>query len=79
MKESVTYQAIVEERKMEGIFEGKVAARQEVGLDLGQKRFGPLSPQSETALRNITDPERLSNVIRALLDVSSWEELLSTK
>ncbi len=74
MKESVTYQAIVEE----GEVKGKVEARQEVLLQLGRKRFGTPNPVSEMALRGITDPDRLSRLIDALLDVSSWEELLAT-
>ena len=70
MKESVTYQAIVEE--------GVVKARQEVLVQLGRKRFGS-NPESEAALRGITDPDRLARLTDALLDVSSWEELLATK
>jgi predicted transposase YdaD len=78
MKESVTYQAIVEEGKVEGKAEGKVEARQEVLLQLGRKKFGVLDPSSEMALRGITDPDRLTRLIDALLDVSSWKELLAT-
>ncbi len=74
MKESVTYQAIVEE----GEVKGKVEARQEVLLQLGRKRLGMPDPSSETALRSITDPDRLTRLIDALLDVSSWDELLAT-
>jgi hypothetical protein len=70
MKESVTYQAIVEE--------GLVRARQEVLLQLGRKRFGTPDAASEMALRGITDPDRLTRLIDALLDVSSWEALLAT-
>ncbi len=70
MRESVTYQAIVEE--------GVVRARQEVLLQLGRRRFGSPSTAIETALRGITDPDRLTRLTDALLDVSSWEELLAT-
>ena len=74
MKESVTYQSIVEE----GELKGKVEARQEVLVQLGRKKFGVLDPSSEMALRGITDPDRLTRLIDALLDVSSWKELLAT-
>ena len=74
MKESVTYQAIVEE----GEVKGKVEARQEVILQLGRRRFGTPTPASEIALRGITDPDRLTRLIDGLLDVASWEELLAT-
>jgi hypothetical protein len=66
----VTYQAIVEE--------GALQARQDDLLRLGRRRFGQLDPQSESALRGITDPERLARMIDALLDVASWEELVAT-
>ena len=52
MKESVTYQAIVEE--------GKVEARQEDLLRLGRRRFKIPDPTSEMAVRGITDPDRLA-------------------
>jgi len=70
MKESVTYQAIVGE--------GKVEDRQEVLLQLGRKRFGMPGPSSEMGLRSIADPDRLARLTDALLEVSSWEELLAT-
>jgi hypothetical protein len=47
-------------------------------LQLGRKKFGVLDPSSEMALRGITDPDRLTRLIDALLDVSSWKELLAT-
>jgi hypothetical protein len=75
MKDSVTYQAIVEEGRVEGI----VKARQDDLLQLGRRRFESTSELSETALRAITDPDRLARMIEVLLDVSSWDELLSTK
>ena len=79
MKESVTYQAIVEEGRAEGEVKGMLRARQDDLLQLGRLRFGPPSIETETALRGITDPDRLSRMVGALLDVSSWEELLATR
>jgi hypothetical protein len=70
MKESVTYQAIVEE--------GKVEARQEVLLELGQKRFGPPNKTTESVVRAIRDLERLKQLSDRLLEASSWQELLNT-
>ncbi len=74
IEESVTYQAIVEE----GEIKGTVRARQDDILQLGRRRFGSTSPNTEAALRGITDPERLTRLVDALLDVSSWDELLAT-
>jgi hypothetical protein len=72
MKESVTYQAIVEEGKIEG----KIEARQEVLLELGQKRFGAPDKSTELAVRAITDLERLKHLSERLLEASTWQELL---
>ena len=74
MKESVTYQAIVEEGKIEG----KIEARQEDLLRLGRRRFGSPSKAAQSALNQITDLDRLDRFIDRLLDASSWEELLAT-
>jgi hypothetical protein len=70
MEDSVTYQAIVEK--------GMIRARQEDLLIFGRKRFGPAGAANETALRGITDIERLARMIERLSEVSSWEELLAT-
>lgn len=73
MKESVTYQAIVEEGKVLG----KVQARQEDLLRLGHRRFGAPTQFAETTLRNEIDLGRLDHLVDRLLDASSWEELLA--
>ena len=69
MKDSVTYQAIVEE--------GRVEARQDDLLLLGRRRFGEASADTGNVLRGIADADRLARMIAALLDASSWEELLA--
>ena len=82
MKESVTYQAIVEEGlvkgRVEGEFTGMLRARQDDLLRLGGRRFGAASVETEKVLRNISDPQRLARLVDALLDVSNWQELLAT-
>jgi predicted transposase YdaD len=78
MKDSVTYQAIVEEGEVKGRAEGRVEARRDDLLLLGRRRFGDPSASADTALRNITDADRLARMIAALLDASSWDELLAT-
>jgi hypothetical protein len=69
MKDSVTYQAIIEE--------GMAKARQDDILRHGRRKFGPPSLASEQALRGITDPERLARLLDRIQDVSSWDELLA--
>ena len=85
MKDSVTYQAIVEEGiakgevkgLVKGRAEGTLQARLEDLLLLGRRRFGHASAETESALRGITDADRLARMIAALLDASSWQELLA--
>ena len=77
MKDSVTYQAIVEEGEVKGRAEGILQARLEDLLLLG-RRFGDASGETESALRGIADADRLAHMIAALLDAPSWEELLAT-
>jgi predicted transposase YdaD len=73
MKESVTYQAIVEE----GIEEGRAREARAMLLRQGNKRFGPPSESVRTALEAISDIERLELLGERLLDVESWDELLA--
>ncbi len=74
MKESVTYQAILQE----GEAKGMLRARQDDLLRLGRRRFGVPSADTETALRGVADAERLTRLVDALLEVSGWDELLAT-
>jgi predicted transposase YdaD len=74
MKESVTYQAILEEGREEG-------RRQELRTILrlmGAKRFGPANAEVLTALESASGIERLEGLTLRLLDVESWEELLAS-
>jgi len=80
MKESVTYQAIVEEGRAEGRAEGWAEARtrlQKVLLTVGTQRLGPPTPQARAAIQVITDLDQLTRLSEQLLNVESWDELLS--
>ncbi len=43
----------------------------------GRKRFGPPSPDVEAKLEAIVALDQLQNVADRLLEVSSWEELIT--
>ncbi len=47
-------------------------------LRLGRKKFGPPNPEVLASLNAIDDVARLDTLADRLLDVSSWDELLST-
>lgn len=68
MKESTTYQAIVEEGEVKGI--------RETLLLLGGKKLGAPEKDISAALANITDIAKLRAMTERLLDVESWQELV---
>src|SRR5262249_55743055 len=70
MRESTTYQLILDE--------GRVAAIQKVVLKLGTELFGPPGETEKTILSGLTDPDRLDRMSSRLLSVGGWQELLST-
>ena len=77
MKESVTYQAILEEGKAEGIAQGKVECARDLLLDLGGERFGPPDAATRTALGSISDLEDLKRLIKGVSGANDWAELLA--
>jgi predicted transposase YdaD len=72
MKESVTYQAILQE----GREEGREEEARAILLRQGTKRFGPPSEAARAALEAISAIERLERLSERLLDVENWEELI---
>jgi hypothetical protein len=73
MKESVTYQAILEE----GMAEGSLEEARKLILLQGRSRFEqPASPQVVAALDAITEASQLEELGVRLLQVFSWQELL---
>jgi predicted transposase YdaD len=76
MRESSTYQAILEE----GRDEGRNEAAQLFVLRLGTKSFGPTAAAIEAAVRSINDFDRLKRMTDRLLDAKAtgWEDLLDT-
>ncbi len=72
MKESVTYQAILEE----GEAKGRIAEAKRLLLLLGQGRFGSPDARARLAVEKITDVEQLEALSERLLTAASWAELL---
>ena len=81
MKESVTYQAIVEEGvekgRVEGRREGRLEEARQTLLDLGAERLGAPGEEVQAAVRGIIDLERLRRLRHRLFHVSTWEDLLA--
>jgi predicted transposase YdaD len=77
MRESATYQAILEEGRSEGRVEGRVEEARRFLLLLGENQYGTPDAATRATLETITELERLERLARRLLEVSSWEELLA--
>ncbi len=78
MKDSVTYQAIVEEGREKGLIEGRVEGRVEALLRLGRIRWGDPKEAQRQDLERIVDIDRLERMTERLLQAGSWQELLET-
>src|SRR5436309_247206 len=68
MKESVTYQAIIEE--------GEAREARKILLLQGRSRFGEPSSEAVAALDGVTDVQKLEELSVRLLQATSWQELL---
>lgn len=58
--------------------EGAIMNSHKLLLLLGRQRFGPPRPEIESAIREITDLDRLERMASAILTVVDWKELLNT-
>lgn len=70
MKESTTYQAIIQE--------GRLAEARHIILRLGQKRFGRVDDATESLLNAIDDVQRLEELSERVYEVANWQELLQS-
>jgi len=68
MKESSTYQAILEE--------GEAKEARKMLLLMGREQFGEPSAKIVALLDAVTDLDRLEALVLRLLQVKTWEELL---
>ncbi len=74
MHESDTYLAILDE----GREKGRVEARHEDILFLGEGKFGPAEESFKAKLSTITDLARLKRMVRCASTAESWQEILDT-
>ncbi|OWK39741.1 hypothetical protein [Fimbriiglobus ruber] len=78
MEESTTYQALLARGEARGMTLGRLVEVRAILARQGSKRFGPLPPTVAAALEGITDLGHLEGLADRILDVHSWDELLST-
>jgi hypothetical protein len=78
MKESSTYQAILEEGRQEGRQEGALAEVKQLLRQWGEDAFGPPDAQTATAIERINELAQLEKLLRRVQAVTSWKELLGS-
>jgi hypothetical protein len=84
MKESSTYQAILEEGRVEGRAEGRTEGRTEGAVAeakkvlrlLGDDVFGPPDSRTATALEQLDELAHLEELLKRFRTAGSWQELL---
>jgi hypothetical protein len=74
MRDSSTYQWIVNE----GRVEGALSEARKIVLRIGRIRFGQPSAMEEATLQAISDLDQLERLSDQLVTVASWRELLAT-
>lgn len=77
MRDSLTYQAILEEGRAEGREEGQVRGEQRLLMRLGTARLGQPDALTRSQLESITDIAEIERLGERMLTVSSWSELLA--
>ena len=81
MKESVTYQAILEEGRVQGVVvgreEGRADEARRILLSLGTKRFGKPPVKVRRRIALLAESAVLERLATRLLDVESWADLLA--
>lgn len=76
MKESSTYQAILQEGREEGRSEGAVAEAKKLLRAFGGRRLGEPDSQTVAAIERIEELALLEDLCNRLDSVRSWQELL---
>ena len=76
MKESSTYQAILQEGRDEGEAKGEARGERNFLLRVGAKRFGDPDDQTLSTINALSSLEQLDQLSDRLLEVESWAELL---
>jgi predicted transposase YdaD len=76
MRESSTYQAILEEGREKGREEGRVDQSRRLLIRLGSRRFGAPDAATVARIERVGDLDTLERLGDALFTATSWEQLL---
>jgi predicted transposase YdaD len=75
MKESSTYQMILEEGRIEGELRGAVAEARKVLRLQGDDAFGAPDTRTAAAIERLDDLARLEELLKRVRTAGSWKEL----
>jgi predicted transposase YdaD len=81
MRDSLTYQAVLEEGRAEGEARGRAEGRLEEARrllrQLGERQFGPPDSAVGARIERLTEVEQVERATFRLLEAASWEDALS--
>lgn len=75
MRESSTYQAILDE----GREDGSLRQTRKLLLRLGNQKFGAPGPEVEASVQAINELDRLERMSDRMFTAASWDDLLATR
>lgn len=76
MKESSTYQAILEEGRQEGLSEGALVEAKKVLRLQGDIAFGVPDIRTTAAIERINDLAQVEDLLLRVRSAASWQDLL---
>lgn len=76
MKESVTYQAILDEGREEGREEGQLEEARRLVLRVATRRLGPSPVGASATLEAVTTLKTLEELVDRVFEVETWDDLL---
>jgi hypothetical protein len=76
MKESVTYQAIIQEGMAEGLAKGEVNEARKILLLFGRDHLGEPPARVLAAINALADVRQLEDLTVRVHDAASWQALL---
>lgn len=77
MRESNTYQQILEEGRVEGRTEGELREARRILLRQGVRRLGVASAEVASRVESVASLDVLENLLDRVIDVETWDDLLS--
>ena len=77
MKESSTYQAILQEGRTEGEARGALAEARKVLRILGTEAFGEPQARTLALIEGVSELDKLEELLKRLRTAKSWQELFN--